>query len=86
MYMCVCFLEHTSVHPCMPSVCGGQKKALDALELELQAIMGCLMWVLGTKPRSPAKAASDFKVEPSLQPSVCFTVTSCVSAALDPCL
>lgn len=84
---CVCvFLSVCLCTRCMPSVSGGQKKALDALELELQASMSCLMWVLGTKLKSPAKAASAFKVEPSLQPSVRFTVTSCLCTALDPCL
>jgi hypothetical protein len=39
----------------MVSVCAevcahrGQKRALDPLVLELQMIVGCMMWVLGTE-------------------------------------
>lgn len=30
-----------------------QKKVLDSLELELQTVLSCLSWVLGTKLGSP---------------------------------
>lgn len=41
---CVCVCEHMSV-----DALGGQKRELqDPLELQLQVIGGCLMWVLGT--------------------------------------
>jgi hypothetical protein len=29
--------------------CRGQKRALDPLELELQMVVSCLVWMLGTK-------------------------------------
>ena len=45
--------------------CRGQKKASDPLELELQAVLSCLAWVLGT--RSPVKEARALVTEPSLQ-------------------
>lgn len=38
--------------------CGGQKRSLDPLELELQMVVSHLMWVLQTEPRSSAEAAS----------------------------
>lgn len=36
---------------------GACGEPLDSLELELQAVSGCLMWVLGTKLRCSATAA-----------------------------
>ena len=33
----------------------------DPVELELQAIMNCLMWVLGMEPKTPARAVSALK-------------------------
>ena len=44
--------ECVSVSICIPSACGGQKKALDPLELELQMVVSCHadsgdeMWIL----------------------------------------
>ena len=56
----------------MHAVCvgahGDQKRVLDPLELEFQVVVSCLMWVLGTKPRSSARAANTLTAEPSLQP------------------
>lgn len=37
---------------------GGQKKALNLLELELQVVMSCLTWELGTKLWSSATSVS----------------------------
>lgn len=37
---------------------GGQKAALDLLETELQAAVSHLIWELGTKTKSSARAAS----------------------------
>lgn len=37
----------------------GQKRVLDPLELELQAVMSCPVWVLGTELGSLARAASN---------------------------
>lgn len=41
VYICVCVW--VCAHVC--SALGGQKEALDPLELELEVIVGCLMWV-----------------------------------------
>jgi hypothetical protein len=35
---------------------GGQKRVLDPLQLELQPVVSCLMWVLRTELRSFARA------------------------------
>ena len=40
-----------------PGACGGQKRALDPLELESQAIVTQLLCVLGTKLRLSTRAA-----------------------------
>lgn len=45
--MCICMLCMCRSHIC--GACGGQRKLLDPLEMELQEIVSCLMWVLGTK-------------------------------------
>lgn len=40
--MCMNFLLHISICTvCLPSALGGQRKASDNLELELQVIMNC---------------------------------------------
>lgn len=36
----------------------GYRRALDSLDLELQAAVSCFMWVLGTEPSSSVRAAS----------------------------
>lgn len=50
MYMCdyLCICECRCLR--------GQKRACDPLELELQAIVSCLTWVLGTELRPSARA------------------------------
>ena len=47
VYFClsICVLHECSGH-------GRQKSIVDSLELELQVVVSCLMWVLGTKPGS----------------------------------
>lgn len=42
MYVCLCAHVHVGAH-------GGQKRALDPLELQLQADKSFLTWVLETK-------------------------------------
>ena len=54
MYVCVCVFVSASAH-------GVEKKALDPLELELQTLVSSLMWVLGTKLWSSAKAFRTLK-------------------------
>ena len=53
VYVCVlaCLHVHMST-----SALGGQKGVLDPLELELQAVVSCPGWVLGTKLGGPAGA------------------------------
>lgn len=45
MYVCVCV---SICHVCTGAH-RGQKRVSETLELELLAIVGCQMWVLGTK-------------------------------------
>lgn len=47
----------------MPGARGGLKRASEPLEVEVQVVLSSL-WVLGTEPRSFARAAA---AEPSLQ-------------------
>lgn len=54
--MCMCLGVYMCT--CVFSICGSQKRALDPFELELQAIVSCLMWLLGTEPVSAARAFS----------------------------
>lgn len=54
--MCVCVCSCVCAH-----LCGDQKMALYVLELELQVVMSCLTWVLGTDLRSTVRAASALK-------------------------
>lgn len=51
IYVSVCM--HVCLWPTCMLVCGGQKRAPDCLELELQAIE-----MLGTEPGSSARAVS----------------------------
>jgi hypothetical protein len=44
----------------------GQRRISDLLELELQAIVSCLMWVLGTELGSSAGAAGALSLSLSL--------------------
>lgn len=49
------------VYICIPhaySAHGGQKRALDILELESQVVGSCLIWVLGTELRSLSRASA----------------------------
>lgn len=44
-----------AVYSCVSTgTCGVQKRALD--HLELQAVLSCLMWVLGNEPESSGRA------------------------------
>lgn len=54
--MCVC----VQVNGCVQVSVGamGQRKASDRLELELQELVSCSMWVLGTEPRSSVRTVS----------------------------
>ena len=52
MYVSVCL-----VHMCV-DVDGGQWRAVDALELELQEFVSHPLWVLGTRLRTSGRAVS----------------------------
>lgn len=56
---------------CMSGTCRGQNRPSDLWKLELQAIVGCLMWVLGTEPQDLCKSRehSLLTTELSLQSS-----------------
>lgn len=58
MYVHAYMPAYLYVHHMPPDTRGGQERALDPLELQLKVVVGCLMWVLGTKPVSPARDAS----------------------------
>ena len=49
--MYVCIFVYITV-----GFCGDQKRVLDALELEFQVFVNCLMWALGTEFRSSGGA------------------------------
>lgn len=50
----------------MPGAYGDQK-ALDLLELELQAFVSSLVWVLGTEPNCLEEDQSHLTPDPSIQ-------------------
>lgn len=56
-YVCVC--QYVSVHTCA-GVYRDQRTVGEPLKLELQADVSCLIWVLRTKRRASARAASTF--------------------------
>lgn len=56
---------------------GVQEKATDTLELELQAVVSCLMWVLGTEPGSFGRAAntlSHWAIASALDPTLSWSL------------
>lgn len=66
VYVYMCFY----VSLCVSRACnayGGQKRASDPLFLELQAVVSCLVWMLGTEPRSSTRAACILTSKPSFQ-------------------
>lgn len=52
LYACVIVYAYMHTHV---DACGGQKTALDPLELESQVLMSCPFWVMGTKLGSSGK-------------------------------
>lgn len=50
--MCMCVVGYAHVIEALPR---GQKSAFNPLELELQALVSSLTWVLEIKLRSPVK-------------------------------
>lgn len=56
--------------------------ASDPLELELQVVVSCLMWVLGTKLTSSVRVGQSLtKTEPSFQASLCVIQAVIVSTS-----
>jgi hypothetical protein len=61
--VCVCMCVHMCVHGCVITchICvgtrGGQQRAFDILELELQAVVNCLMLVLENQLGSSGRTA-----------------------------
>lgn len=49
-------------------VCVNHRRASEPLELELQVIMSCPMWVLGPELKSSGRAVCTLTAEPSLSP------------------
>ena len=63
VYVCMCVCMCVCIYVCMyVCVCmyvgnhGVRKRAMDTLQLELQTVVSCLRWVLGTRLSSSAKA------------------------------
>lgn len=67
VYVCVCLYLHVGA-----DALGGQKRATNPLELELQAVMSCLTWVLGAEPVSSGRAQAHFSTEPLSTSRPCF--------------
>lgn len=72
LFLKVCFTLIRCIHVylCtgMHRYLWGPEKGLDALELELQALMSCLTWVLGPDLGPLGKQHMLFTTEPTLQP------------------
>lgn len=67
MHVCVCTRVHVhALHMCA-NACRGQNRVLNPLELELQAIICHLMWVLGTKLQSSARALNSGAIQQAPQ-------------------
>lgn len=56
MFVCVCLC--TASVCTHVSVCGGQKKMSDPLEVELHVVVSYLTWVLRTEPRFSERAVN----------------------------
>lgn len=58
--LCMCAPSWVYVYHTCAGACGGLR-AWDAVDLELQAVGYCLIWLLGTKPESFVRALSAFE-------------------------
>ena len=66
---------------------GKQKRVSGALELELQAILSPMIWVLGTKPGYSAKAGSDLNHRAiSFSPDLIIFISVCVHIFVCVCI
>lgn len=52
------FILHQFLYTLWADACSGQKMGSDALELKLQLVVSCLMWVLGAEIGSSARTVS----------------------------
>jgi hypothetical protein len=58
-HMCVCVCVYVGTHAHVHlGLHIGWKRASDLLELELQAVVNCLEWVLGTECRSSPRVVN----------------------------
>jgi hypothetical protein len=66
----VCTWMHTciSTHGCVHWEQVPMNRVLDPLELDFQAVVSCLMWMLGAEHRLPARTLYTLIPEPSLKP------------------
>lgn len=64
MHVCLSVREYATCR----GTCGGQKRLLGPLELQLQVGMSNSTWMLGTRPESSARVASTLAAEPPLDP------------------
>lgn len=67
VYMYVYMPISMSLHHVCPCACRGRRKVSDLLELEMQVVVSCLIWLLVTEPGSSVSTASTLATEPSLQ-------------------
>lgn len=60
MYFCLCIFVpiYVSVYHILAGDQGSQQEVVDPPELELQAVLSCLLWVLGTKLRYPERGSN----------------------------
>ena len=70
--ICVCIM-YVCMYVCMSSCVYAdpldeQKRALESLELQLNVVVSCLEWVLGTKLRSSEEPQVLLMAEPPLHP------------------
>lgn len=76
MHLCICCLKkgvdvYVCVHVYLPYVCGHpecQKRVSDPVELQLQASVSRLMWVLGATVQPSGRAIGTQPLSPLLHP------------------
>lgn len=68
LFKCICMC----VSVCMCTTCvqlsSKAREDVGSLELDLKMVVGCLKWVLGTRPRYFASEKVLLATEPSVQP------------------
>ena len=59
----------------------GDQTSTGSLKLEFQAVVSCLMWVLGIKPESSYRGIRSLTIKPFLQPLFAFETGSLIDQA-----